>query len=344
MKFNVRVSKHHILVVVVSLLVLIGFIGAVIWINASENNGSTVPSGNESVPTVSTGTQEETGAVFYVGGKAVRLKENVETVLFLGLDKYLEDSESDVHINNQQADTLMLAVFDHDSKEVSLLPINRDTMTEVDTYSVTGDFSGSETMQIALSHAYGTGEKNSCENTVKAVWNLLYNVPIDHYASLKMDAVPYLNDVVGGVTLTLKEDFTTLDPSFTKGTTVNLSGAQALTYIRSRQDTEEQTNTSRMERQNQYIDSWAERFTEAYAANDALVVDMFYELSPYMYTDLSVNELDEMAVCLQTYQKNPVLHIEGESKIVNNFMEFHVDSSALEQLVCDLFFVPVEQN
>ena len=43
------------------------------------------------------------------------------------------------------------------------------------------------TGQLALAHTYGSGEEDSCENTVLAVENLLYGVGIDHYVSLTMD-------------------------------------------------------------------------------------------------------------------------------------------------------------
>ena len=109
------------------------------------------------------------------------------------------------------------------------------------------------TGQLALAHTYGSGGSDSSLNAVKAVSNLLGGVKIDHYMTLTMDAVGKINDLVGGVTLTIPEDYTSIDPSFKKGATVTLKGEQAEKYVRYRDITETGSNEGRMERQTQFI-------------------------------------------------------------------------------------------
>ena len=50
-------------------------------------------------------------------------KKNIETFLVLGLDKFEGQVQSSSYNNDQQADFLMLFVFDNDKKEYSAIVI-----------------------------------------------------------------------------------------------------------------------------------------------------------------------------------------------------------------------------
>ena len=66
-----------------------------------------------------------------------------------------------------------------------------------------------------------------------------------------MTAIRVLNDLVGGVSVTMEEDGTQIDPAFVKGATVRLSGSQAEAFVRARMGLENDTNLARMQRQRQ---------------------------------------------------------------------------------------------
>lgn len=75
------------------------------------------------------------------------------------------------------------------------------------------------TQQICLGYAFGDGRQTSCEVTVEAVENLLGGQAIDQYLAMGLDGISTLNDLAGGVTVTLEDDFSAIDPAMTKGTT-----------------------------------------------------------------------------------------------------------------------------
>ena len=75
---------------------------------------------------------------------------------------------------------------------------------------------------------------------------------IDFYVAMNMDGISELNDLAGGVTVTLEDDFSSIDPAMTRGTTLTLHGEQAETFVRSRMTVGDGTNASRMERQSVY--------------------------------------------------------------------------------------------
>ena len=64
--------------------------------------------------------------------------------------------------------------------------------------------------------------------------HLLGGVPIDGYYELPMKAIPVLNKQVGGVTVTLEDDFSSVDAAMVKGKTITLSDSQAFHYIHDR--------------------------------------------------------------------------------------------------------------
>lgn len=50
---------------------------------------------------------------------------------------------------------------------------------------------------------------------------------IDGYAMVNVGAVSVVNDMVGGVTVTIEDDFSEVDPTLKMGETVTLMGEQA---------------------------------------------------------------------------------------------------------------------
>ena len=102
-------------------------------------------------------------------GKEYVKKNNIETLLVMGLDKFEGSFSEDSYNNDRQADFLMLFVFDHSANTYSALHINRDTMAQMDILGVSNQKLGTVTQQLALAHTYGDGKDDSCKNTVNAV-------------------------------------------------------------------------------------------------------------------------------------------------------------------------------
>ena len=166
------------------------------------------------------------GETIEVDGVAYRQRTGLTTVLLMGIDRDA-DVEPSGSRNGGQADFLRLLVIDANSETVTQVAIDRDTMTPITTLGVLGNRSGVRTAQVSLSHGFGDGGAQSCELTVEAVSNLLLGTEIDFYAAMNLDGISVLNDAVDGVTVTLEDDFSALDPAMTAGTTLTLRGDQA---------------------------------------------------------------------------------------------------------------------
>lgn len=285
---------------------------------------------------------DETEGLTYFDGAWYQQNEDLELLLVLGVDDFEEDISEEVYRNDQQADFLMLLILDHAEESFSVLHLNRDTMTEISILSVTGQTAGSITAQLALAHTYGTGAEDSCRNTVDAVENLLYGVEIDHYLSLTMDAVAILNDLVGGVTVTVLDDLTSVDEELVEGATVTLQGSQALTYVRTRMGLENSTNLARMKRQQQYLEALLTQARSAMAEDTEFSTTALLELSSYIVSDCTVNELSEFSELIADYEYRDVYEIDGEAIVGEEYMEYYVDEEALQELVISLFYTEVE--
>lgn len=57
-------------------------------------------------------------------------------------------------------------------------------------------------------------EKKKLSANQEAVSNLLYDIPIHDYLSLNMSGIVPIVDQIGGVTMTVPEDYTAIDPVF----------------------------------------------------------------------------------------------------------------------------------
>ncbi|MBR0112657.1 MAG: LCP family protein [Clostridia bacterium] len=274
------------------------------------------------------------------------LKDNIETVLLIGLDKFGEksDGEEDNYINNARADFLMLLMIDKHTEEVSVIHINRDTIGEIRVLGVAGQVISTRQAQLTLAYSYGSGGMDSCRNTVNAVSTYFYDLPIDHYIAVTMDAVSILNDAAGGVTLTVMDDFSSEYPGMTPGAEVTLDGEQALTYVRARKGMENPSNVRRMERQRQYLSALYQAVKARSSTDSNFGLETIMKISSYMLSDCNVNQLQEIINFTSDFEVKPIYTIEGESKVGEKFMEFYPDEDKFKALIVSVFYEPVDES
>lgn len=281
------------------------------------------------------GIQEAELKTLHYDGKTYRQRENLETYLFLGIDVEGPVKAVNSYYGGGQADVQMVVVVDHENKTWEMLQINRDTMVLVPVLGVKGDVIGSEYEQIALSHAYGNGLKESCENSVKTVSNLLKGQKIDGYLSMNMDGVAIVNDAVGGVPIEITSDFSAVDEELPLGETVTLQGTQALTFVRARKDVDDQTNIARMGRQRQYLSALLNKIG---TLDDQEIIRTYDALQDYVVTDMGSKTLLNLSEEINEYEFSGVLTIDGEAKVENGHWAYYLDKESLLETIIELFY------
>lgn len=264
-------------------------------------------------------------------------RQDITTLLLMGLDRSGPAVASNSYTNSARADVVMIVIFDNTARQINVLNLNRDTILPVQVLGVNGYPAGTRTEQLALAHTYGTGLKDSCENTRATVSSFLYNLQVDYYASVSMDCIATVNDRVGGVEVTVSEDFTAVNPTIPTGT-VRLYGEQATAYVRYRRDVGDQLNLSRMERQNQYVEGLFSTINTKSTENPEIMLDIYDEISDYIVTDCSVQTITNLLNKFSGYTFNKTVSLKGENIKGEEFMEFYPDSANLDAVILDLFY------
>ena len=327
MKHGLSKSSYiKIIVALVSLTLLVG--SGLLILHEWEKSRNTFPEHSFGDTTVVYDDKEYT------------LKNNVETFLVIGLDKFDGEASADSYNNDKQADFLMLFVFDNEKKQCSAIQINRDTITDVNVLGLNGNKVDTQKKQIALAHTHGNGKDVSCRNTAESVSSLLLGMKINHYVSATMDTVVKLNDLVGGVEVTVNDDFSGIDDTLIKGEKVLLTGEHALNFVRTRQGLEDNTNSTRMLRQQEYINGLYDKFSECVENDDEFIITASLELSDHIISDRSVTQLQTLADKFNAYEFLGLKSIEGESVKGEQFMEFYPDEEFVQKMVIELFYEP----
>ncbi len=274
-------------------------------------------------------------------GESYCLRRNLTTLLVMGIDRP-SDVESTGFRNGGQADFLRLIVIDHSNRRITQLAIDRDTMTPITILGVLGNRSRMRTAQISLSHGFGDGQAQSSQLTLEAVSNLLFHTPIDCYIAMNLDGISVLNDLVGGVTVTLKDDFSALDPAMTPGTTLTLKGEQAEIYVRSRMNIGG-TNEARMARQEEYLSQLVQRMDERQRNDREFVGALYDALDAYLVTNLSRGQMINEAWNAAEYERSALIQLKGTHQVgTDGFMQFHADEAFLQRTVVELFYEKVK--
>ncbi len=305
-------------------------------IDAANNDRDAVLNDSNAVPTVT------------YKGHQYAYNDNLDVLLIMGVDdrEVVNYSDSDIVSgrNDSQVDLILVAVFNKDKKSYSLIQIDRDTMCDMMVYDIFGKYEGIMNKQICLSHTYRTGLEDSCEDTRFAVSRFLYDVDIKNYFCLTMDAIPVLNDSVGGITVTIEDDFSEYDKTLIMGETITLHGDQAEHYVRSRMlMVNDSTNINRMKRQQIFMTKLLPVLGEKTAKSNSFALDLFDKLSPYMVTDCSVDQLSAYISQFSGYTFDGIVSPEGKTKSGDHeWVEFYVDESSLRSIVIDLFYEQVD--
>lgn len=266
-------------------------------------------------------------------------RRDITVMLLLGIDQEGPVADSGTFTNPGASDAVMLLIFDDKNETWSILQLNRDTMLDIPVLGIGGKEAGTIYGQLALAHTYGSGLEDSCINTRKAVSNFLGGISIDYYIAMNMDAVAVLNDAVGGVTVTVTDDFSDVDPTITMGQ-ITLQGNQALNFVRDRQNVGDQKNASRMERHQEYMEGFREALQGKLNDGAEFVAEAYSAVAPYLVSDCPINTLTSMIERYEDYQFKGVITPEGENTVGKTYIEFHADEEKLDELVIELFYAP----
>ena len=275
-------------------------------------------------------------------GKVYCYNEDITTILCLGIDKKAEMTSDMIPGDGGQADCVFLLVLDNDTKQMKLIAVSRETMTDVDVYDINGIYHDTEILQLALQYAYGDGKEESAARMAQTVSDLFYGLPINAYVAINMSAIAPINDAVGGVEVQVLEDLTAQDTSLIEGNTVNLMGNSAFWYVKWRnyKSDEPGTNNKRMARQKQYMNAFVNKAKSEMKQDMTLPVKLYQLIRPYMTTDITLDKVTYLATTALDYQfdASNIITIDGESVVGEEHDEFYIDEDDLYRVIIENFY------
>ena len=310
-----------------------------------------------------------------------RSSSSLTTVLLIGYDHMdngalIDDQEG--YNQGGQSDFLLLLAIDHENKEIRQLQFDRDTMTEVKFYSKYGANYGTRRLQICLSHAYGDTQELNNSNAIWAVENFLGiekdndGAQVDIYLSMDITGIGHLNDLLGGVTVPIEDDFSHYDPTMKLGTTMKLTGEQAHIYCRQRYYIGDQSNKNRMARQRVYMKAATEVLKDKVSENPNYATELLegmgiiydttrtldanfgFTLSDnkgtpitdtpthYLMTNKSLDALVSLLAQVMDYDIRQVENIPGEHQVgASGYIEFIPEEDAGVKWALDALYRPL---
>lgn len=279
-------------------------------------------------------------------GQVYAYNEDILTFLIMGIDKTKDVKEVAEGTNGGQADALFLVVLNPHDDSLSVIGINRNTMTDVSVYDNNGSFVNTVKAQIAVQHGFGNGVEESCEYEVNAVQHLFYEMPIHGYAAINMSAIGPLTDMVGGVDVVALEDIKSGNSTVIKeGEEVHLEGDLAFAYIHNRDTKEFGSADHRLERQKQFITTYLQKVKQKTKEDIGFPISVYQSIAPQTVTSLTVDEMTYLVSIAKDYSfdENYLYTLKGETKQGDVFEEFYVDETDLFELILKVFYEPVEQ-
>lgn len=275
-------------------------------------------------------------------GEVYERNPSVKAVLCIGVDSS-GFMEKKVTGDGGQADGLFLVAHDVARDHVRILMIPRDTMTPITLTDLSGNILGKTEHHITLAYGYGDGREQSCEWTAEAVSELLFGLQIDGYLAMNTSMIPVLNDMVGGVTVTVEVDgMERRDPELVKGATITLNGKQAETFVRYRDVDTDNSAITRMSQQAQYMERYLAAVREKATKDDQLITRLMNTIQTDMITNMPKDQYMEIGLDMinsgQTLAGENILTIPGEAVTTEMFDEFHHDPEGTLQMVLGLFY------
>ena len=267
----------------------------------------------------------------------------ITTILYAGLDSTDPLKASETYSNKARADSVSVVILDKKKKKMSILALNRDTMTEIRRYTRTGEDMGTYVSHLGYAYSYGDGGEVSCEDLKEAVEKLL-GISIDEYAVTNQSSITSINDLVGGVTVTVpNDDLAAMYPELKKGAVVTLDDSNVKDFLQHRDTAADFSNEGRIERQQAYVTAYVDLLKDRLASEPDQLWQEIGQMNDYLQTSITKNKYLSLARLLEkvSFTDADYYRPTGKDSAGELHDEFYVDEDALQQLVIDLFYEEV---
>ncbi|WZL71564.1 LCP family protein [Clostridiaceae bacterium 35-E11] len=251
-------------------------------------------------------------------------KEERVNVLVVGVDA--KDAQN---TNGARTDTMMLATFDPDTKDVDIISIPRDSRVVIRGHK------GKD--KINHAHAYG-----GIELSMKAVKDFL-GVPVHYYVKIDYEGLGKVVDDIGGVEIDVPMDMQYYDPyadpplriNLKKGKQV-LDSNKAMQFVRFRKGYQDQ-DLGRINAQHTFLMALANKLLQPQTIiNLPKLVKTF---NTYVDTDMPVSTMLNYALQARKIKLENIhmITVPGEPKLINGIWYYIPNENEIKNMINNIF-------
>lgn len=283
---------------------------------------------------------ENDEGILYKDQKYV-LDDDVVSFLFIGVDKKSISDNFSVGLNGQ-ADSLLVCAINTKTKAVSIIPISRETLVDVNQYSISGEYSGTNKKQVCLAYSYGKDVKQCSENVLLSVSRILYGINISSYITMDLDAFEKLSNAVGTIEVPINEDYTdtVTGIKYKAGQSAKVIGKSAVNYIHWR-TSDVNANNYRMERQMSFLTAFMNKVSNSVSKDFSKVISYYNMMQPYVSTNISLSQTTYLATSVVRMNLGNAIQfkkIQGETFMLDGFSAFEPDADSLTNIIIETFY------
>ena len=141
------------------------------------------------------------------------------------------------------------------------------------------------------------------------------------------------------MTLTIPEDYTSIDPLFVKDSQVTLNGEQAERYVRYRDTSVAGSNTPRMKRQNDFLRALLGQLNASGLKSAEGYQLLFNSAGEYLDSNMTAEEMKK----LPEYEfEDEIVILPGEMTSGPEHDEYILDDEKTYEIILKLFYKKVE--
>lgn len=295
---------------------------------------------------VNKGVESTKESTIWFDGKEYKRDRKVKGYVFIGVDDFSEtrdvDSKTKSVGDTGRADTVIIMAHDSKKRTAQLVHVSRNTMCDIEVFDDDGKFKNHARAQLALQYSYGQGGKRSCRLMKSAVSKLLYNTKMNSYFALSLSGIKACTDAIGGIVITIPEDYTYIDPAFQKDATITMNGIQAEKYVRYRDLSVEGSNQQRIERQAQMLDAVINQLEEKLKTMSVKsMLNIYSKVSKYINSSLSFRKMKKISTSKFNREQ---ITLPGTTTVgEDGFEEYNLDEHETKRIIVSLFYKPVKK-
>lgn len=279
------------------------------------------------------------GRIIVYEGDSYVFNENVVCIGVIGVD---EDVTNEYV--QSMGDAINLVALDTSTGKLSVIAVSRDTMTDVSLYSAEGRYIDTEIMQLAYAYSFGNHDISGGENTTSSLSKLFFGLPVNHYFAINLDALGDLTDAIGGVTLTSSFEFYSqvYQEEIYEGETVTLYGEDARRYVQSRNTEILDSNSSRMQRQQEFIRAFLSQVIPAVKKDLSLVTSLYHVIDSNSDSNFDLPKIvylaSELVSKFRSMSDIDFYSIKGEIVSGDQHAEFYPDDKNIMETMLAVFY------